>query len=467
MQELPLTKTPRPYQQEFVDWFIKEAQSRAINADEMGLGKTCEAYLAWRALGYPMPCLILAGVNAQVTWAAQAKDWGCPAPNRIRGTPAERAHQWSKYGKGLTTTTREALKRDIKSGVVKPEQFKFVIVDEAHKDSNRKVGNWRLIKSLFGNSTKGMLLSGSASRRGNQNLWGLLHVVRPWQYKSFYQFIDKYCEIDKEGPFGWEILGPKNEEGLQRELAKIMIRRTKKLVRPDMPPKTRDLDSNVLVMTPGQQELYRNISEDAVAELAAGGYITAPNLLAKILRLRQVLVTPKLLDPNAEDGAGIDRVVEMLDEADDKHMCIFSPFAAALPHVQKRLVAEGHDPGSIIQLSGGLSVEELVRRIDVFRARRGICICSIRYAESFDLIPATWGVFLGYEWDAWDNLQAEDRLHRGEIVDPVTLYYISHSGGIDRELMLGALDTKVNNVMQVLGNMERVRQMLKANIGRP
>jgi hypothetical protein len=103
-----------------------------------------------------------------------------------------------------------------------------------------------------------------------------------------------------------------------------------------------------------------------------------------------------------------------------------------------------------------------MQRVAHFREVRGIALCSIRYAESFDLTPATWGVFVGYEWDAWDNLQAEDRLHRGEITDPINLYYIRHNHGVDSELMLPALDTKVNNAMSFLTNIDAVRRALTA-----
>lgn len=458
---LPVLATPRPYQLEAVEWFANDAQYKGIIADDMGLGKTGEVYLAWRKAGYPMPCLLVAGRNAQVAWLNQAADWGAPKPVMIRGkSSSERKALWQKYGMGFCTITRESLKADLKAGHVKPHMFKAVIVDECHKDSNRKTGNFFALEEITRHASFIALTSGSISRRGPQSLWGPLHIVRPQLYKSYWRFLERYCILHR-GDYGMEINGTQNEEELKRSLAKVLIRRTKAEVRPEMPPKTRDLDSNVMEMSMDQRKMYNDIVSEGLLELKDGRLLTVPSVLAKLQRLRQVLVTPKLLDPEAEYGAGLDRVAELLEDADDQHMAIFTPYASALPIIRNRLIASGIDHRKIVTLQGGLSVEELMERIAWFKSQRGIAICSIRYAESFDLQPANWAIFLGFEWDAWDNMQAEDRLHRGEITQPVNIYYIRYDGGVDSELVLAALDTKVNNVLAILKDIDKVRQLLK------
>jgi hypothetical protein len=206
--------------------------------------------------------------------------------------------------------------------------------------------------------------------------------------------------------------------------------------------------------------MYNDIVEEQLLELKSGAIITVPSILAKIQRLRQVLVTPRLLDPQREWGAGLDRVAEILEDADDQHMAVFTPYASALPIIRQRLIASGIEESKIVLIQGGLAVEELMARIAHFRKVRGIALCSIRYAESFDLQPASWAIFLGFEWDAWDNFQAEDRLHRGDITQPVNIYYIRYNQGVDSSLVLAALDTKVNNVMAVLKDIDTVRKII-------
>jgi hypothetical protein len=455
--------TPFPSQLEAVDWFFNDAKQKGIIADEMGLGKTGAVYLAWKRAGFPKPCLLIAGRNAQVAWLNQAADFGCPKPILIRGkSAAERKELWDKYGDGFVSVTRESLKRDVKIGNVNPYKWKAVIDDEVHKDANRKTQNYETLKMVCRNAAFICFTSGSIARRGPQSLYGPLSIVRPQQYKSYWKFVNTYC-LTEQGPYGLEIVGTKNEAQLQRELATIVLRRTKAEARPGMPPKIRDVDSNVLEMSPSQKLMYNEMVRESIYELkdGSGDVVTSASILAKMQRLRQILLTPKLLDPSAEYGAAIDRCVEMLEDADDQHMAIFTPFASAIPIIKSRLLEEKYDARRIICLRGGLQTDQLSEAIAHFKAVRGIAICSIKYAESFDLIPASWGVFVGFEWDAWDNMQAEDRLHRGEIERTVNLYYLRHQDGIDTELILPALDTKTANVMAVLKDLNKVRQLLK------
>lgn len=459
----PIIATPRSYQLEAVRWFKTHTKGRVIIGDEMGLGKTGEMYMIWRDLGFPQPCLLVAGRNAQIAWLNQAAQWGCPQPVIVQGNAAIRAALWKKHSGGFVTTTRESLKRDIASGVVNARTFKTLLVDECHKDANRKTGNYRTLKIIGSTATYIIMASGSVVRRGPQSLWGPLNIIAPRRFSSYWKFINQYCDVE-EGFFGVNVVGTKDEEKLQTDLADLMIARLKKDVRKDMPAKFRDLDSNILEMTSQQAKMYNNILEEGMHELTSGEAAITPTILAKIMRMRQILVTPKLIDPEAEYGAGIDRLIELLDEAGDQHMCVFSPFSSALPYVQQALVAAGYEADRIIQLSGGLSLEELMSRIRLFKERKGIALVSIKFAESFDLQPATWGVFLGYEWDPWDNLQAEDRLHRGEITDPVTLYYLRYREGIDSSLMLDSLNVKTQNVMGVLKNFDSVRRVLQTKV---
>jgi SNF2 family DNA or RNA helicase len=460
-----MMQTPWPSQTEAAEWAVKVAKGRAIIADEMGLGKTGEVYLSWRALDCPTPCIIIAGVNAQVAWIRQAHDWGVPAPIRIYGTAAQRRQLWINHGTNFVIITRESLRNDIASGWCNPTLYRCVISDEAHKDSNRKTKNFRQLKAFTRGAHYIFLATGSGMRKGPPGLWGLLNCITPSKYSSYWRFVEQYCIVDKEGIFGWEIIGTKDEQLFKSDMHNVMIARTKKDVRPQMPQKIRDLNSNVLQLQPAQLKLYNKIATDMMVALPTQGILTAQNVLTQLLRLRQILVTPKILDPDLEYGSAIERLIELLDDSSDQHMVVFSPFTAALPHIRSRLVQGGFDPRTIIQLSGGLSFTELMQRVTHFREVRGIALCSIRYAESFDLTPATWGVFLGYEWDAWDNLQAEDRLHRGEITDPINIYYLRHNGGVDSELMIPALDTKVNNAMSFLTDIDKVRKALQAAKG--
>lgn len=408
-----------PFQAETPSFVLKA--KKMILGDDMGLGKTIQSLTTISSLPVENPSvLVVAGKNAQYAWYKQCLKWGYEPPVRITGTPAKRAKLWASRPK-FCTCTWQTMQRDIN---VMPQQWTIIIADEAHKATNRKTKNYKSLKQL--SSTYLMLVTGSAIRRGPQNLWALLNLCDPKKFSSYWRFVNEFC-IVIQGMWGMEIIGLRNQKKYDEVIAPYVLRRTKRQVRPQMPPKNREFLP--IAMDAEQTTLYNKLTNDLLAQLSDGSLIATPNPLTLLLRHRQLLVTPKLIDPQMGYGAGLERVVEMLEEADNQHMVIFTPFAKALPYIEARLIEAGYE--HIIKLQGGIKFEEMDTLIEGYRQNQGIALCTIQFAESFDLIPANWGVFLGFDWDAETNHQAEDRLHRGEIEDPVNYYYMHHLGTVE------------------------------------
>jgi SNF2 family DNA or RNA helicase len=265
----------------------------------------------------------------------------------------------------------------------------------------------------------------------------------------------------QQNEFGaWEILGLKEKDALSRVIQPYYLRREKVDVAPELPPKTRIFDHKLL-LTSKQQKMYHQLEEEMIAELSTGELLITPTVLAKITRLRQVLCTPRLLDPDQDYGASLDHLQELLNDTDDHHFIVFTPFARSIPVIQEFLQLKCNIPSYQIQtLQGGLSAEIVNGRIQAFRSSKGICICTIQYAESFDLTPATWSYFLGFSWSATENLQAEDRIHRLTTTQPTTYYYPQHHNCIDEDLIMPALDEKATEILKVLDTADRLRDIL-------
>jgi SNF2 family DNA or RNA helicase len=214
-------------------------------------------------------------------------------------------------------------------------------------------------------------------------------------------------------------------------------------------------------MEPDQEKVYKDLEDKMLAELPSKGILAVSDVLTRLIRLRQCLITPKLLDPKLSWGAGFEQIGELMEDTDDHHFAVFTPFRAPLPILKDYLVSRGTQPDNIILLHGGLSVEELGIRLAHFREERGVALVTIKFAESFDLIPASWGVFLGVEWTPDENWQAEDRLHRGNIERAVNIYYIQHKGTIDTTLMLPTLDEKATLARRTTLNADLLRQAIQ------
>jgi SNF2 family DNA or RNA helicase len=305
------------------------------------------------------------------------------------------------------------------------------------------------------------LITGSPLRKGFQDLWAPLNICDHVSFSSYWAFVRTFGYMQENEWGAWEILGLKEKDALARRIAPRYIRREKDVL-PDLPPSRRSLD-RVVDMTPGQAKMYSQLEKEMFLELTDGSLLLTGSHLAKITRLRQILCSPKILDPHhTEFGGLLEELGMMLEETDDYHFVVFTPFTKAIPvidhYLQNRPQTKKH---TIIRLQGGLKAQQVTDRLIEFRNEKGIAIVSIQYAESFDLVPAKWSFFCGFSWDVFnDNLQAEARLHRFTTKSAVTHYYPLYRHGLDRELMIPILDQKSSEGFKVFDSTRRLRQAI-------
>lgn len=434
---------PRDYQVEGAQ-FLYTAK-RAILADEMRVGKTLQALMAWKMTGMAGPALIIAKPNAQSTWLTQCPMAGVQTPLIISGTQKQRAKEWKEVDHlSLVMVTIESLRNDLKENLT-PKRWKVVIFDEAHRAINRKTRNYKTLKEL--DTEYLFLLTGSPMRRGFQDLWALLNICNHKQFSSYWRYLSTFGYMIRNEWGAYEVLGLKERDALQKVIKPYFLRRTRNDIKPELPPKQRILDHK-LQLTKHQNKLYTELCDEMVAELSDSSLLIASTVLAKITRLRQLLCTPKILDKESDWGAGLEHLGELLDDTEDHHFVVYTPFTAAIPHISDYL--SKHTERAIYTLQGGLRAEEVSARIQEWRGMEGVMICSLTYAEGFDLFPASWAYFLGFSWDAAvENMQAEDRLQSMQAENPVAYYYPTHTGCIDEELVLEALNLKSTEILKV------------------
>ena len=466
----------REYQNEGVKWLLQ--RDRAILADDMGLGKTVQVIRTMQALSKRHPVgqkdsikriLIVAPKVALYVWMLELDKWwpdGFACTIMLIGHAAKRRKIIEELDDvRIILTTYNTLKTHIKpkepSKTDFPLEHDIIIADEAHRFRNRKTATYKMMKQL--SAPYFYMLSGTPATRGPQDLWALLNIIDRGRFSSFWRFVNAHCHVDR-GPFGHQISGVKNPEGLRNVLKPFLKRRLKMDVAEELPLKTRQILP--VGMTPTQRKLYNQMEQEMYAELEDGSVSFAQTSLTKLLRLRQILVTPLLLrgdvgeedydNSYAEYGAGIDAIAEHMQDVGDHHVVIFTPFAKAIPFIELRLSRLGITQGVV--LKGGMGPEQVGAAIEEFKEKRGIAICTIKFAQSFSLETARVGYFLGYEFTPDENWQAEDRLHRLTSKNPVTIYYIQHKDTVDEDV-LEILNTKSHNIHQMF-NPQVLKRML-------
>jgi SNF2 family DNA or RNA helicase len=128
----------------------------------------------------------------------------------------------------------------------------------------------------------------------------------------------------------------------------FLLRRTKGQAAPDLPPRTED---EIVVELEGEQrKLYEAELKRARAQLLGSDQPRSStavrfNILASLLRLRQICCHPALVDAAHADlpSAKLDALLERLEDLRDEghQVLVFSQFVGMLELIRPRLAAAG------------------------------------------------------------------------------------------------------------------------------
>jgi SNF2 family DNA or RNA helicase len=220
----------------------------------------------------------------------------------------------------------------------------------------------------------------------------------------------------QESAFGKEVYGSRNVEQFKKVLTQYALIKTKKQL--GLQKKFRDILP--VEMTSEQESAYKSIKDDMILEIESIAGESTPlvslNTLSSWNQLRKLLCCPAIIHPSLGCGGGLLEIVSQLASLSrtERHCVIFVPFRDAVKtvaHFLRTMFAEKLGT-PIYELMGGVEADELYNICNEFKARAGIIVCTVDYAESFDLETADKCFFLGASWDPQTNMQAEDRLDR-------------------------------------------------------
>lgn len=436
---------------------------RAILADVMGIGKTAQALRAIEELPHIVDSiLIVCRPTSSGVWLREMAKWFQSYLDEyhfeilnLKGSPQQRQSilediERHRAQPHVVIVTYDILRAH--KGFFAKRYFDVIIADEAHRIRNRKTQIFKAVKRL--DSQYFFALTGTPSSRGAQDIWTLLNIIAPRVFSSFWRFVNAFCFVN-DTDYGKEIYGTRNVENLQELLKRYFLRRTKAEVVAELPPKTRQLLD--VEMESVQARAYKEMQENMIVALEST-IAVAPTILTVLLRLRQLLVTPKLLDSNIKDyGGAFKALKDHIEDAEDAHCVVFTPFAKAIPFLEEYFFDY-----ETVSFQGGMSQNQLESSLEDFKTHRKLAFCTIKYAQGFSFSSASRAYFLQYEWTPDENYQAEDRLHRLDTINSVNIYYIFHKGTVDEHL-LALLDEKQRNVANVTDDKKRLLALIKGN----
>lgn len=407
----PLVSILRPYQKEGVHWlrFLEHAGLGGILADEMGLGKTLQT-LAWISLRrvnaavQQQPVLIVCPTSLVENWSEEIARF-VPHLKVLAITGSDRHAKWGEVAAANVVITSYALlRRD--SEQYRDLAFAAVVLDEAQHIKNRSTQNALAAKRL--QAPHRLVLTGTPVENSVSDLWSIMDFLMPGYLGSHETFHQHYEVPLSQGAAEAETA----QARLRRKIHPFLLRRMKREVARDLPPKIQRLAHCTL--TPDQRQVYVRLVEQSRRRLGElvekqGLARSRMEILKTLLRLRQVCCHLDLLKlpdlQSANPSAKMDLFFELLDEAFDAghRVLVFSQFVSMLSILRREL--EQRDL-AYCYLDG--ATKERLKVVHEFNTHADIPLFLISLKAGGTGLNLT-GADMVVHYDPWWNPAVEDQ----------------------------------------------------------
>lgn len=451
---------PMDHQIDTAKKVLTEMRGRAILADEVGLGKTIEAGLILKEYmirGLVRKVLILVPASLVLQWVRELNQkFG------ISAVAQKKEYMWA--ANDVVVASMDTAKRDPHRDIVLGLEYDMLIVDEAHKLKNKKTTNYQFINEL--RKKYCLLLTATPVQNDLKELYNLITLLKPGQLGGQGSFQANFV-VDKRIP--------KNEEQLQRELSKVMIRNrrsdgnvnfTKRIVR-NIP----------LQLSPQEQALY-----DGVTNFVRGRYEESGGDIGSILSLvtlqrevcssrDAVFITLVNLFKKTEENSPLrakiwelvelirsikantkaEKVMELIGDIGEK-VIIFTEYRASqeylLQYLKDRKI-------SAVPYRGGMNRGKKDWMMDLFRNRAQVLIATEAGGEGINLQFCHHMINFDLPWNPMRVEQRIGRVHRLGQQEDVKIYNLSTLGTIE-EHILSLLHEKINMFELVIGELDTI-----------
>ena len=429
------------YQVAGVEWLA--GREAALLADDMGCGKTAQILVALPA---NVRAIIVVPGAVKYTWRDEAARWRPDLTVRVLdGRQVDsRALIPSRAGE-LVVLNFDILPDDLrlpplpprKKGQPKPkrtgkelpviapelaEQLRGVtlIVDEAHRCKNLKAARTekvRELRKLCGAQRK--FLTGTPLENRPLNLYGLLQVMGCERevfggWRGFTRDFNAYQEtVDRKGTTVWKFGSPRAE--VPEKLRRVMLRRTKAEVLPDLPPKrhvtvTVECDDEELN---AQMDALWGDWEDSLSV----GDMRLPDF-ERFSQLRAKLAASR-----------IPALLGMVEDYEEQGV----PLVVFSAH-RKPIDTLGEREGWLV-ITGDTANKQAVASEFQSGKYKGIAVTIQAGGVGLTLTHASNAIFVDRDWNPAANNQAADRLHRiGQKADSVLYKHLTCDHILERHI---------------------------------
>ena len=466
--EIQVPETLYEFQKEGVKKMLS-MNTNILLADEMGLGKTVQGAVYLSLKKNSVPALIICPASLKMNWSREIEKWTDYKTYIIEGRNPqyltkefiEKYPVWIINYDILGVEDKEAKDEEMQRRKQAKEagypyrkktikvngwcdelvkhNFQTIIADEVQYIAEPETIRARAVTQICNalKDSKKLFISGTPYETKTSQFYTCLSILDPSQFNNRYRYLMRYCNPVKTF-FGWKFDGLSNAEELHAKISRFMIRRLKKDVLTQLPPKIRAVVP--MQVTSEERKLYDDVDWQFEQDIL-NGVKNKKEQIGHISHLKQASY-------KAKEKAVIRWIKDYLTYQNQK-LVVFIYHHSTYDALMKEF---GY---CSVGLTGATPPNERQNVVDKFQSDEKVFLFIGQIKASgvgLTLTKASATCFVEFGSTAPQHEQAEDRVHRiGQEADSVMAYYLILENSIDEDIMK-TLERRNKDLKKVMNN---------------
>lgn len=440
-----------PFQRVGIEWL--SARKLALLADEMRLGKSPQTVCSADKIA-ARRILVVCPAVARINWAREFERW-----STVRRVVQPLLSLSDVPTAPVVICSFEYATRETRK--LKREEWDVLVLDETHfcksvdaKRSHAIFGKDGLVR----HAQRVWALSGTPAPNHAGELWILLFTFGVTSL-SYEQFVDRYCTTIATGyGVGYKIIGTKKERipELREMLSRVMLRRTMRQVRPEIPA---PLFSEFVVEAGSVEGLIDLTAElEAALQKQRSLLISAmsPASLSDDEKLRMLeglaasVSTLRRYTGLQKVAPAVELVAGELEASLYAKIVIFAIHRDAVAALAKAFSERGI---GVVTLTGDSSPAQKQHAQDAFNSDPKIQVFIgniISAGTNITLAAARDVLFIEQDWVPGNNAQAAKRCSHVTKDDQISVRFLALNSAID-ETVTRTLSRKTSELTKIFG----------------
>jgi superfamily II DNA or RNA helicase len=446
---------------------------RALLADDMGLGKTIQgigvAELLAREAGVAK-VLVVCPASLKAQWRAEVRRFSSRDCQLVVGASDQRAEQYDNDC-FFTVCNYEQVLRDIDA--IERVRWDLIVLDEGQRIKNWEAKTSRVVKSL--RSPFAVVLTGTPLENRLDDLYSIVEFIDDRRLGPAFRFFNLHRVENEKG----KVLGYKNLDQVRERLQPVMLRRTRREVLDDLPPRT----TEILRVPPTEEQLaLHDAQKRVISSIVRKQYISEMDLLRlqKALLLCRMAANSTFLVDKQEPGCSskleeLEQLLEQLVAEEDRKIVLFSEWTTMLDLVESLLDRWGL---TYVRLDGSVPQRRRQGLVNRFRDDPAckLFLTSNAGSTGLNLQAANTVINVDLPWNPAVLEQRIARAHRMGQESPVHVYLLVTENTIEEgllgtlaakhELALAALDPEsAVDAVDLTSGIEELKRRLEVLVG--